>query len=264
MIAAPVLFATLVLGAVVPVATGGSGNAAETGTLALRAKLSWEGRFAGECPGTPPGTVNCYRREGRGVVPGLGRVSHSYIYPLVQNAPGCPAGFYRVRDYTASFTVAGKGQLHMAVPGSSQCLSETNVLEPTYPPITITGGSGIYAGASGSGTLTHDARLTSRGAAGTDTWIGSLVVPGLEFDVTAPILTGTAGKTVRAPKGATRARVVYKVAARDGVDGIVPVSCRPRSNSSFKIGRTVVTCSASDTSGNTGTAKFGVTVKPSR
>ena len=263
MLAALVLFATLVLVAVVPVATGGAGSAADKGTLRLRAVLPWEGRFIGDCSGTPPGAVFCYRHAGRGVVPGLGMVSHSYAYPVEQNASGCPAGFYRVRGYTARFTVADKGQLHLAVPGSPQCLS-TNVLEPTYPPIKITGGSGVYAGASGGGTLTHDARYTSTGAAGTDTWIGNLIVPGLEFDVTAPVLTGAAGKTVRAPKGATRVRVTYTVTARDEVDGVVPVSCRPRSNSSFKIGRTVVTCSATDTSGNTRTAKFGVTVKPSQ
>ncbi len=261
MFAAPTLVVMLVLLAVVPAATGVAGNAADNGTLRLRAVLPWEGRLVGDCPGTPPGAVLCYRQEGRGVVPGLGMVSHSYAFPVMQNAPGCPAGFYRVPGYTVRFNVAGKGQLHLAVPGSPQCLS-TNVLEPTYPPITITGGSGVYAGASGSGTLTHNARFTSSGAAGTDTWAGSLIVPGLEFDVTAPVLSGTAGKTVLAPRGAKRVRVIYKPTARDEVDGAVPVSCRPRSNSSFKIGRTVVTCSATDTSGNTRTAKLAVTVKP--
>jgi len=134
-----VLFATLIVVAVAPVATGGAGSAADEGVLRLRAKLSWEGRFVGDCPETPPGTVFCYRHQGRGVVPGLGMVSHSYVYPVVQNASGCPAGFYRVRGYTARFTVAGKGNLDLSVPGSSQCLS-TNVLEPKYPPISITGG----------------------------------------------------------------------------------------------------------------------------
>lgn len=78
----------------------------------------------------------------------------------------------------------------------------------------------------------------------------------------APVLRGAVGKTVRAPIGAKSARVSYRVTARDGVDGVVPVSCRPGSNSSFKVGRTVVRCSAADTSGNTRTATFVVTVKP--
>jgi hypothetical protein len=59
-------------------------------------------------------------------------------------------------------------------------------------------------------------------------------------------------------------RVTYKVTATDDVDGPVPVACRPSSGSRFKIGRTIVTCSASDKTGNTATARFTVTVKRRR
>ena len=261
-IAALALFTTIVLVDTVPVATSGVSGAAAEGKLELRAALPWKGAFTGDCPGTTPGTILCYTHQGRGLVRGLGMVSHSYAYPVMQNPPGCKSGSYRVPGYTVRFVVAGKGALQLAVPGSNQCLSTSNVLEPRYPPIEITGGSGVYAGASGSGTLVHDARYVPGGAAGTDTWTGNLVVPGLTFDVTAPVLTGTVGKTVRTPRDAKRARVGYRVTARDGVDGVVPVSCLPRSNSSFKIGRTIVTCSATDASGNSRAAKFAITVKP--
>ena len=76
-------------------------------------------------------------------------------------------------------------------------------------------------------------------------------------------MKGIVSKTVRAPRGAKRVRVTYKVTARDDVDA-VPVSCRPRSGSRFRIGRTVVKCTATDGSGNTATAKFTITVKPRR
>jgi hypothetical protein len=99
---------------------------------------------------------------------------------------------------------------------------------------------------------------------GTERWIGTLVVPGLEFDVMPPTLSGTTSKTVRAPKGAKRVRVTYTVTASDAVDGQVPVTCVPRSGSRFPIGRTVVRCLATDSSANTVTARFIVTVRPRR
>jgi hypothetical protein len=59
-----------------------------------------------------------------------------------------------------------------------------------------------------------------------------------------------------------RVRVSYSVAATDEVDGQhVKTECKPASGSFFKVGRaTVVNCSASDTSANTATATFRVTV----
>ena len=92
-------------------------------------------------------------------------------------------------------------------------------------------------------------------------WTGALTVPGLEFDLTSPTLAGATNKTVRAKKGAKSARVTFKVTAQDGADGVVPVGCNPRSGSRFKIGRTRVTCSSTDSSANTAKASFTVTVR---
>ena len=64
---------------------------------------------------------------------------------------------------------------------------------------------------------------------GTETWTGTLEVPGLEFDVTRPTLTGATSKKVKAKKGAKSARVVFRVTAQDDRDGALPVSCAPRS-----------------------------------
>jgi hypothetical protein len=90
---------------------------------------------------------------------------------------------------------------------------------------------------------------------------GTLVVPGLEFDVTAPNLRGATSKTVRAPKGRKQARVAYSVTATDDKDGAVPATCQPGARSWFPVGRTRVKCTADDTSGNRGTATFTVTVR---
>jgi HYR domain len=132
-------------------------------------------------------------------------------------------------------------------------------------PFRITAGSGSYAGASGSGTLTHSYHYTSTGAAaGNDTWTATLNVPGLEFDVSPPAISGAGSKTVRAPKRAKRIRVTYRVTASDAVDGAVTVACAPRSGTRFKVGRTTVKCTATDSSGNVKTARFTVTVKRRR
>jgi hypothetical protein len=94
---------------------------------------------------------------------------------------------------------------------------------------TVTGGTGIYAGASGSGRIERAANFAPGGAAGRDTWIGTLAVPGLEFDVTRPTVTGAASRTVKAKKGAKSARVTFRLTAQDDRDGSLPVTCTPRS-----------------------------------
>jgi hypothetical protein len=244
----------------VALASGGPATSLDSGTLALRAVFSVRAQQV-DCPAGTRASVTCYSRVGSAIVRGLGTVSESYLYPVETNPEGCTAGFYRILSYTARFAVAGKGEIEIAVPGS-ECLSSDQVYRGTYPLVTIMGGTGAYAGASGNSTLDHALYQTGPGrAAGTDTWVGTLSVPGLEFDVSRPILRGIVSKTVRAPRGAERARVTYTVTARDEVDGAVPASCRPRSGSRFRIGRTVVNCSATDGSGNTATARFTITVK---
>jgi hypothetical protein len=160
--------------------------------------------------------------------------------------------------------VARKGEIDVATP-DTPCVPIL-VAEWQIRPFTVTGGTGIYAGASGSGTLTPSlGSLTSQGRTGTETWTGTLMVPGLEFDLTAPTLTGATNKTVKAQKGAKSARVTFRVTAQDDRDGgALPVSCSPRSGSAFRIGKTRVTCHASDTSANSVKASFTVTVKRRR
>ena len=126
---------------------------------------------------------------------------------------------------------------------------------------TVTGGSGKLAGASGAGTVDHFSN--GPGLPGHDTWSGTVVVPGFEFDLTPPTITRAADIRVRAPRKAQRIRVRYHVSASDDVDGAVPVACKPESESIFRVGRrTIVRCSATDTSANTQTAQFAITVRP--
>ena len=235
---------------------------AASGTLDLRAELTLISASAGTCPPGVSPTTSCPARTGDGLVRGLGRVTEAYSY-LVDHSPSCPAAHVRVLGYPVRWTVVGKGEIHFAVEEVPGCIPELPARSQTQA-FTITGGTGRYAGASGSGRVERTLGSTDTGAAGVETWIGALNVPGHEFDLTAPTISGAVVKTLRARKRAKRARVTYTVSARDDVDGDVPVVCQPKSGSRFRIGRTVVRCSATDASANTRAVRFTVTVKRAR
>lgn len=127
---------------------------------------------------------------------------------------------------------------------------------------TVKEGSGAYTGASGSGRLETKGTAGGAGSGTTRSTItGTVNAPGHEFDLKAPVLVGAKSKTVRASRTAKRVRVRFAVTGRDDVDGSTRVACEPRSGSRFKIGRTKVRCSSTDSSANTATATFTVTVR---
>jgi hypothetical protein len=247
---------TLVLAAMLTaLALPTAGGARATGSLALQGELSMTST-PGSCPPSPPpGASLCAARTGSGVVPGLGRVTETYTFFVDEDS--C-APLLKVLETTARLEVTGKGAVDLSLGRAPDCVPSALIVNV---PFTVTGGSGIYAGASGSGTLSSNAHYTMTGAAGGDTWAGTLAAPGVAFDLTPPSLTGATNKRVRARHGARRVRVAYKVIATDDVDGSVPVSCRPKSGSRFKVGRTTVRCSATDNSGNTRAARFTVLVR---
>ena len=249
-----VVVTVLTLGAVA--ASGASGGSSDTGSLALNGPLLMRS-VPGYCPPeAPPEADFCAARVGDGLVPGLGRVSETYEFYSMERACG-----FHVLGTTAVLKVAGKGDLHMALANAVDCVPSALVAKRAF---TVMGGTGLYAGASGGGMLDHSAYYTAFGAAGTDTWTGTLNVPGLSFDVTPPMLSGLADKTIRARRGAKRVRVRFAVTASDQVDGPTSAACSPKSNGRFRIGRTVVKCSATDTSGSTVTGSFRVVVKRRR
>jgi HYR domain len=261
-----VLCAALVLVLGVGPAMGGGTPAiafsAAAGTLTFDAQL--DARYPPTtCPDGTPGGIECFARTGSGTVRGLGAVNESFVY-LVDPAPtGCGTDIepVRVLPTTARLSVPGKGEIQLSV-GESGCASRGGVLRATSA-FTITGGTGAYTGASGGGTYTDNSYgpPTYRGK---DRWQGTLSVPGLDFDVTPPVLRGAVARTVRAPRRSQRVRVPFKVTAVDAVDGAVPATCMPRPGSIFRLGRTRVTCSATDKSANAATRTFTVTVLTAR
>ncbi|WP_179888733.1 MULTISPECIES: HYR domain-containing protein [unclassified Streptomyces] len=101
---------------------------------------------------------------------------------------------------------------------------------------------------------------------GTDA-LGPAAVPDPDFqqkisiavnDIDVPVVT-VDDRTARAPDD-DGARIDYTATATDPQDGALPVTCTPPSGSLFPVGTTTVTCSATDSAGNTGadTARFEV------
>ncbi len=94
--------------------------------------------------------------------------------------------------------------------------------------------------------------------------VAALRITVLGGDAEAPALTlpgSISNVEATSPAGAT---VTFTATASDNVDGNVPVSCSPASGSTFRLGTTTVTCSATDSASNTGTGSFDVTVRDSR
>jgi hypothetical protein len=208
-------------------------------------------------PGAEP-LSQCVQFTGTTLVPGLGRATSAYVKVLPPDDPGCPV----IQFDSATIEIAGKGTIEVGRQGRA--------CGPTAPAsvgpfeYTVTGGTGAYAGAAGRLVFRSTVGRIDFGCncgVGKDSWTGTISVPGMQFDVTAPTLAGAASKTVRVPRGVKRARVQYAPTAVDDLDGSVPVSCTPPSGSFFALGRSRVACSAVDSSGNTGEASFWVTVK---
>lgn len=255
------LLGALVLGVALAATTAAAPAAPElaAGKLDLEVWLRQSGPFhippTGDRASVPFRTSELIR--------GLGRVSVNSTWLLGLGPPACAAGFAKPLTTISQLNVAGKGTISITFAEAARCApfeEGSGWWQHEPQEFTITAGTGRFAAASGRGTREH--LLFGVGGPTEETWTGTLEVPGLEFDLIAPVLHGA--KSVRAQTGARSARVTFRVTATDRVDGAVPVSCQPRSGARFTIGRTIVRCGATDSSGNTATAAFAVTVSRRR
>ena len=79
-------------------------------------------------------------------------------------------------------------------------------------------------------------------------------------DTTQPVVTVPASIVAEATSQ-TGATVSFSASAIDNIDGILSAACSPASATTFSLGTTTVTCNATDTRGNAGSASFTVTVR---
>jgi hypothetical protein len=256
------LIALLVAAVALPIGASAAADRS-SGTLNVNTTISTGYRLGQNCPpGTPPTTEECIIFTGAGGIPGLGRATVTYVKSFDETI--CPGQV--VGQRTSLIDVAGKGQLKVAM-DFPYCANRAP--NSTVHRGTVVEGTGMFAGASGSlqiASTVEAPRCSASGCWGpaSDTWTGNVSVPGLAFDLTAPVLQGARPKSVKAPKKAKSVRVRYSVTAQDDMGGSMPANCLPRSGSRFKVGRTKVNCTAEDTSANVATASFTVTVKRAR
>jgi large repetitive protein len=80
-------------------------------------------------------------------------------------------------------------------------------------------------------------------------------------DTTAPTVTAPADVTLEAVDGSGAVVTYSDATASDSVDGSLAASCLPASGSTFPLGSTLVTCSATDSHSNTGSSTFHVNIQ---
>jgi hypothetical protein len=230
-------------------------------SASLHVALTFKG-FAADCPSGYPSSAECHSRPaGPVAVPGLGFVSQSYVAAVDLAPAGCPAATQKILSYPSRLIVKDRGQISIAVAASSTCADAGVPLLSVAQSFTLTGGTGDFSGASGSGVVSRTHAGCCPGF-GTDNWNGTITAPGLVVDLTPPTINGAHDRVVHAPAAAGRIRVKYKVTARDAIDGALRPTCRPRSGSRFRVGlRTTVRCSVSDRSANLTRTRFRITIR---
>jgi hypothetical protein len=96
---------------------------------------------------------------------------------------------------------------------------------------------------------------------GTNTATASFTVTVTFVDTAAPTFSGVPPNRVVEANGPSGSVVSYTgPTATDAAEGPKPVNCSPTSGSTFPLGGTTVTCTASDSHGNTSSSSFTVTV----
>lgn len=171
--------------------------------------------------------------------------------------------------------------------GTGRATFRVTVIDTTAPLVTTPGDMVVEADTSGGWTSSwaaatatdiHDGDLaaTCSPASGGVLPLGTTVVTctstdaaGLtgsaSFDIvvhdtTAPQLSGVPGDQSVSTTGTGATASWTDPTASDAHDASVPVTCSPASGSTFPVGTTRVTCTATDASGNSSSGGFDVTV----
>lgn len=177
--------------------------------------------------------------------------------------------------------VGGAGPSDTTAPTSSATVSPSpNAAGWNDGPVTVdisatdeAGGSGVasltYDTGSGPQTVSGDTASVPVSAEGTTTVTyyatdaaGNAEKPHtltVRIDETAPTIS--ASDVTADATSADGATVTYDASASDNLDPSPSLACDRASGSTFPIGQTTVTCTATDQAGNTATATFTVTVR---
>ena len=114
------------------------------------------------------------------------------------------------------------------------------------------------SGSTFAAGVTTNVNCTASDASGHGNSAGFSVTVG-SWDSTGPVISAPGDFSVEATSS-SGAVVTFSVSANDAVDGAVPVNCSPGSGSTLSLGSHLVTCTASDSHGNSSSRSFTVTV----
>ncbi len=187
------------------------------------------------------------------------------VLPLGVNTVTCGASDTRGNAASTSFrvTVADTTDPSLIVPGPiTREATGPSGASATYAASasdTVSGSiTPACAPASGStfalGTTTVSCTATD--VAGNDT---SATFPVTVVDTTAPVVSVPTSFSAEA-SGSGGATITFASSANDLVDGPLATVCTAPSGSTFPLGTTAVTCTATDAASNTGSAAFEITV----
>ena len=168
--------------------------------------------------------------------------------PTIAFSPAAPAN-----------VVQGSGPVGAVVPYSASASDAVDALLGISVAIACTkDGQPVPASSTttlfGYGTTTITCTSTDSHGNSVTTNFTITVVDTMPPVVTVP---GSVSLEATSPAGATYS---FTASALDGVDGALTPVCTPASGSTFAVGTTTVTCSATDSAGNAGNGSFVVTV----
>jgi flavin reductase (DIM6/NTAB) family NADH-FMN oxidoreductase RutF len=192
------------------------------------------------------------------------------LFPLGTTTVTCTATDGAGNAATATFTITVQDTTApvLSLPGSFQV--ETESPSGTAVPYSASASDAVSGSLSpgcnpASGaifplgtTAVHCSVTDGHGNSASEDFNVTVVL----VDHTAPVLSGVPANRVIEANGPGGSTVNFDPpTATDNLDGpIADVACSPGSGSTFPLGTTTVTCSATDAHGNAGTASFSVTV----
>ena len=187
-------------------------------------------------------TVNCSATDAHG---NKGTGSFTITVTLVDTTP--PVVTVPPNITTTTTTASGKSVTYPAATAND------NIDGAITPTCTPASGTNFAVGT----TTVNCSATDAHGNKGT----GSFTITVTLVDTTPPVVTVPANITQEATSSGGAVVTFPPATASDNIDGAITPTCTPASGTTFPLGPTTVTCSATDQHNNTGTGTFKITIR---